>query len=149
MAGTDTVRGIHYQAIRSVVTALDCLDDPDFTAIRVEGVEDLYDVEVIGKDGVLLLVQQIKTRGADYAWTKADVQDLLSRWADLKPHSRTRFHPHLVSGNVAVDGVVGFPAVQLRVDSKSIPLPSPSPVACDRVSVSFHVYHESPKSAVK
>ena len=91
MAGTDTVRGIHYQAIRSVVTALDCLDDPDFTAIRVEGAEDLYDLEVFGKDGVLLLVQQIKTRGADYAWTKADVRCLLSRWADLKPHSQTRF----------------------------------------------------------
>jgi len=91
VAGTDTVRGIHYQAIRSVITALDCLDDADFTAIRVEGAEDLSDVEVMGKGGVLRLVQQIKTRGPDYAWTKSEVRSILVRWAALKPDPLTRF----------------------------------------------------------
>jgi len=91
MAGTDTVRGIHYQSIRSVLTALSSLDDPAFSWLRVEGIDDLYDIEVYGHDDELRLVQQIKTRRPEYSWSKGDVRALLTRWAALKPRPDARF----------------------------------------------------------
>src|SRR6266487_1253160 len=77
MAGVDTVRGIAFQP------ALDVLDDPDLGSMRVEGLDDVVDIEVFAADGSLRMAKQAKVRAEEYTWGKAELVAVLRRWAAL------------------------------------------------------------------
>ena len=83
MAGVDTVRGIAYQHAQAVLTALDVLNDLDLGSMRVEGLDDVVDIEVFAADGSLCMAKQVKVRAEGYTWGKAELVVVLRRWAAL------------------------------------------------------------------
>lgn len=83
VSGVDTVRGIAFQQAHAILAALDILDDADLGSVRVEGVDDVVDIEVFGSDGNLRTGKQVKTRSSQYTWGKAELIEVLSRWAEL------------------------------------------------------------------
>jgi hypothetical protein len=83
MAGTDNVRGIAYQQAQALLAALDVLDDPDLTAVRVEGMDDVVDLELLNRDNAVVCAKQVKTRAAPYSWSRSEIVAVLRRWAEL------------------------------------------------------------------
>jgi ribosomal protein S13 len=51
VSGVDTVRGIGFQQAHAILAALDILDDADLGSLRVEGIDDVVDIEVFSADG--------------------------------------------------------------------------------------------------
>jgi len=83
VAGTDALRGFAYQQIQAVHIALDVLDGTlKGAAIRVEGVDDVVDIEVLDEDGRLVHGVQVKTRSTG-PWTPAMIKRTLRRWAPI------------------------------------------------------------------
>jgi hypothetical protein len=62
VARTDTIRGIGFQQALAVLSSLEILDEDDLAAIRVEGVEDIVDMEAFRADGSVAFAYQSKTR---------------------------------------------------------------------------------------
>lgn len=91
MPGVDTVRGIGFQQAQALLAALDVLDDADLGSLRVEGTEDVVDIEVFGTEGKLRTGKQIKTRSAEYTWGKAGLLEVFRRWAELPGVSAASF----------------------------------------------------------
>jgi hypothetical protein len=83
VSGVDTVRGIAFQQAQAILTALDVLDDADLSSMRVEGIDDIVDIEVFGIDGTLRIAKQAKVRSEGYTWGKAELVRVLRRWAAL------------------------------------------------------------------
>ncbi len=94
MGGVDTVRGINYQHCHAILCALDVLGDPDLEGIRVEGTEDLLDIEVHalhepGSGGgsqrrtAVVRALQVKSRAAPYTWSAGEMTTVLRRWTSL------------------------------------------------------------------
>lgn len=83
MGGVDTVRGIGYQQAQAVLAALDVLDRADLSAIRVEGADDVVDLELLAADGSIRHGSQIKTRCEPYTWSESELLTVLRRWAAL------------------------------------------------------------------
>jgi hypothetical protein len=81
VSGVDTVRGIGYQQAQAVLEAVALLDDARAAALRVEGVEDVVDVEVLGHRGQLLAGKQFKVRADEYTWGQAELVAVMRRWA--------------------------------------------------------------------
>ena len=81
MAGSDTVRGIGYQGAQAVLAALDVLDEQRYAAMRVEGIEDVADIEFLSACGSVLHAKQIKTRVEKYTWGPSELVAVLNRWA--------------------------------------------------------------------
>ena len=103
MSGVDTVRGIGVQQAHGILAALDVLDDADLGSLRVEGTDDIVDIEVIGADGKLRTGKQIKTRSADYTWGKAALLEILLRWAEL-PGAATASFEFITDGRLGPTG---------------------------------------------
>lgn len=81
MAGTDALRGFAYQQIQAVHIALDILDGTlKGSALRVEGIDDVVDIEVLDENGCLVHGVQMKTRSTG-PWTPAMIKQTLRRWA--------------------------------------------------------------------
>lgn len=91
MGGVDTVRGIGYQHAHSVLAALDVVADPESAAIRVEGTEDVMDIESLDQEGHITRAKQVKTRDHAYTWGKAELLGVLHRWAALDLSATARF----------------------------------------------------------
>jgi hypothetical protein len=91
VSGVDTVRGIAYQQAHAILVALDVLDSDDLGSLRVEGIDDVVDIEVFGTDGALRAGKQLKTRGSEYTWGKAKLLEVFSRWAALPGASAASF----------------------------------------------------------
>lgn len=94
MGGVDTVRGINYQHCHAVLVALDIISDPGLSAIRVEGTEDVMDLEVhAAADGDTVVVKalQMKSRLAPYTWGKSELLNILGRWVRLGVASDAKF----------------------------------------------------------
>ena len=83
MGGIDTVRGIGYQQAHAVLEALQILDSTESEALRVEGVDDVLDIEIHGPNGRIIAGKQIKTRTSGRSWSQKELVDILSRWAAL------------------------------------------------------------------
>jgi hypothetical protein len=79
----DTVRGIAFQHAHAVLAALDVLDDDALGSVRVEGTDDILDIEVFGADGSLRTGKQVKTRRPEYSWGRAELAEVFARWAAL------------------------------------------------------------------
>lgn len=83
VGGVDTYRGIAYQHVQAVLSALDVLESDAFAAIRVEGIDDVIDIELLDGSGRVVIGKQAKVRSDAYAWSKADLVGLLRRWAGV------------------------------------------------------------------
>lgn len=91
MSGVDTVRGIGYQQAQAVLEAIAMLDDPRAASIRVEGTDDVLDLEILDASNQLLAGRQYKTRTGKYSWSQAQLVAVLRRWASLPGASAARF----------------------------------------------------------
>lgn len=90
MSGVDTVRGISFQHAQAILAVLDGLDSSEFDAIRVEGVDDVVDIEVFRRDGTVKLAMQAKTR-SERTWGEAEILRVLRRWAQLPAATGAEF----------------------------------------------------------
>lgn len=91
MAGTDTIRGIAYQQAHAIHLAIDLVEQGPGHQLRVEGTDDVVDVEVLDADGVLLGAHQMKSRSGS-PWTPKLIADVFRRWANLDaPNSAFTF----------------------------------------------------------
>lgn len=82
MAGTDTIRGIAYQQAHAIHCAIDLVDRFPRHQLRVEGMADVVDIEILDERGQLVGAQQVKTRAASQ-WTPKPIADVMRRWAAL------------------------------------------------------------------
>lgn len=82
MAGTDTVRGIAYQQAHAIHAALDLVDSGSTHSLRVEGMDDVVDIEILDVSGALVGAQQVKSR-LDSAWSPKPIAEIMLRWAAL------------------------------------------------------------------
>ncbi len=88
MAGTDTVRGIAYQQAHAIHLAIEIVEQYPEHQLRVEGTDDVVDVEVLDADGRLVGAHQMKSRSGA-AWTPKPIADVMRRWADLNEPGAT------------------------------------------------------------
>lgn len=91
VGGVDTYRGIAYQHAQAVLSALDVLESDLFAAVRVEGEDDVIDIELLDASGRVAVGKQAKVRSDEYAWSKADLIRLLRRWADVDAPDNASF----------------------------------------------------------
>lgn len=103
MGGVDTVRGIAYQQAQAVLAALDVLSDPDIEALRVEGVDDIVDIELLNAGGTLRHAKQVKTRAQQYSWGEGELIDIMRRWAQL-PNAPQASFEFLTDGRLGPTG---------------------------------------------
>lgn len=83
MGGVETSRGIAYQNAQAVLAALSVLQDDALGGVRIEGTDDILDIEVHRSTGELAAGMQIKTRVPSNPWGKAPIVSALNRWLDL------------------------------------------------------------------
>lgn len=126
MAGVDTVRGINYQHCHAILTALDVLGDDELAGIRVEGTEDLLDIEVHALAGahvtsgepaqtVVVRALQVKSRIAPYTWSRGELATVLRRWTSLPLAATAKFEfvtdaPLGPSGQAVADALLAAEA---------------------------------------
>lgn len=108
MAGVDAARGFNYQHCHEVLSALAVLADSSVAGIRVEGDDDVIDIEVhaFGKaDGETRVVRgiQVKARMRPYVWAKGDLIRVFRRWAAL-PLSATAEFTFQTDGELGPSG---------------------------------------------
>ena len=115
MGGVEAVRGIGYQHAHAVLTALDVLNDENLGAIRVEGVEDVMDIEVHALDGTVVLAKQVKVRGEGYSWGKKALLDVMRVWANLDIAAGTAFE-FLTDGRLGPSGMEVSAALEAAAD---------------------------------
>lgn len=82
MAGTDTIRGIAFQQAHAIHCAIDLVDRFPGHQLRVEGMADVVDIEVLDEHGRLVGAQQVKSRDGSQ-WTPKPIVDVMRRWAEL------------------------------------------------------------------
>lgn len=82
MAGTDTIRGIAYQQAHAIHLAIDLVDQYPDHQLRVEGMDDVVDIEILDGRGKLVAAHQVKSRTGSQ-WTPKPVRDVMRRWAAL------------------------------------------------------------------
>lgn len=103
VGGVDTVRGIAYQQAHAVLTALDVLDDLDLGALRVEGADDVVDIELFTTAGTVRHAKQVKVRAEEYTWGEAELVTVLRRWAKLPDAAHASFE-FLTDGRLGPTG---------------------------------------------
>ena len=82
MAGTDTIRGIAYQQAHAISLAIAIVEQYPEHQLRVEGTDDVVDVEVLDADGHLVSAHQMKSHSGP-PWTPKPIADVLRRWVGL------------------------------------------------------------------
>lgn len=108
MSGVDTVRGINYQHCHALLIALDVAADATLVGIRVEGTEDVLDLEVLGPSPsggspVMVRGAQMKSRVVPYTWAKGELLKTFRRWTDLAASKSATFD-FLTDGELAPSG---------------------------------------------
>lgn len=88
MAGTDTIRGIAYQQAHAIHIAIEIVEQYPEYQIRVEGMDDVVDVEVLDVDGRLVGAHQMKSHSGA-PWTPKPIADVMRRWANLNEPDAT------------------------------------------------------------
>jgi hypothetical protein len=104
VGGVDTVRGIGYQQAQAVLAALDVLDRDDLSAVRVEGTDDVVDIELFGPSGALVHGSQVKTRTSPRTWAQGELLDTLRRWAALPALPSPATFEFLTDGSLGPSG---------------------------------------------
>ncbi|SFC96963.1 AAA domain-containing protein [Nocardioides terrae] len=105
MAGVDTSRGIAYQNAQAVLVAIDVLSDANLASMRLEGRDDIVDIEVHDTTGAIVRGYQVKTRVQHRPWSRAPILAVLERWAALDVDADFEF---------VTDGELGETAIALR-----------------------------------
>lgn len=82
MAGTDTIRGIAYQQAHAIHLAIELAEQRPEHQLRVEGTDDVVDVEVLDAGGRLVGAHQMKSHSG-IPWTPKPIADVARRWVDL------------------------------------------------------------------
>lgn len=105
MSGVDTVRGINYQHCHAILIALNVAADTSVLGIRVEGAVDALDLEVIadapgGAGPFVVHGLQMKSRLRPYTWARAELLDIVQRWARLPLSADSEF-------SLLTDGALG------------------------------------------
>lgn len=72
-------RGIGYQQAQAVHLALDIIESGEDRLLRVEGIEDVVDIETLDSTGRRVAALQVKTRSGP-PWTPKLVIDVFKRW---------------------------------------------------------------------
>jgi hypothetical protein len=109
VSSVDTVRGINYQHCHALLAALDVAADQNFAGIRVEGTDDVLDLEihaqsdVSGAGTVVVRGLQMKSRMQPYTWTKSELLAIVQRWAG-RPVSATSEFAFLTDGELSRSG---------------------------------------------
>lgn len=103
MSGVNTVRGIGYQQAQAVLEAVSLLDDARVAALRVEGVEDIVDVEVLDHRSRILVGKQFKVRAGEYTWGQAELVDMMRRWAQV-PGAESAVFEFVTDGRLGPSG---------------------------------------------
>lgn len=88
MAGTDTIRGIAYQQAHAIHLAIEIVEKYPEHQLRVEGTNDVVDVEVLDANGCLVGAHQMKSRSSA-PWTPKPIADVMRRWVGLNEPSAT------------------------------------------------------------
>ncbi len=91
MAGTDTIRGIHYQQAHAVALAIEVIADPSLGAMRVEGKDDIVDVELWDVSDRCVRAAQYKIRQDSRTWGVAEIVKVLNRWLNLDESETVQF----------------------------------------------------------
>lgn len=112
MSGVDAVRGFNYQHCHALLVALDVAVDDTMAGIRVEGTDDVLDLEVhaaspSGGAGVVVRGVQVKSRQHPYTWAQAALLEVVRRWAALSFSSTSEFE-------FRTDGELGPTGVAVR-----------------------------------
>jgi hypothetical protein len=105
VAGVDTVRGIAYQQWRAVIEAIALLENPVGVALRVEGMHDVVDIEILDQKSNPLRALQVKTRAAGYTWGHSELITVLLRWGALPGASSATFE-FVTNGRLGTTGEV-------------------------------------------
>jgi len=103
VSGVDTVRGIGYQQAQAVVEGVALLDDDRAVALRIEGVEDVVDLEILDYRSQLLAAKQFKVRADEYTWGQAELLDVMRRWAKV-PGADTASFEFITDGRLGPSG---------------------------------------------
>ncbi len=90
MAGTDTSRGINFQAAFTVGLALDVLAGEGGETLHVDPGPDIVDYSVRDASGALLLLGQAKTRGEPYTWAPGKLTSIIRRLAEVPGSENAR-----------------------------------------------------------
>lgn len=88
MAGTDTIRGIAYQQAHAINLAIEIVEQYPEHQLRVEGKDDVVDVEVLDADGHLVSAHQMKSRSGA-PWTPKPIADVMRRWVSINEPGAT------------------------------------------------------------
>lgn len=109
MGGTDAVRGFNYQHCHALLVALEVAADSSMAGIRVEGTDDVLDLEVhapgpAGEGTVVVRGLQVKSRIRPYTWARAELLAIVRRWAAL-PVSATSEFFLLTDGELGASGL--------------------------------------------
>lgn len=105
MAGTDAAKGFTYQHGQAVLRIIELAQEPSHTAVRVEGRDDVVDLEIVDKSGSIAYACQCKVR-AERAWGRADLLTVLQRWSAVDDSKDAQFE-------FITDGTLGPSAKQL------------------------------------
>lgn len=100
--GSDTVRGVGWQQAQAVLAALDVLD-LNLRALRVEGVDDVIDIESFTNEMAVHHAKQVKTRAEPYTWGQAALVAILRRWVALPDAVNATFE-FLTNGRLGNSG---------------------------------------------
>jgi hypothetical protein len=89
MAGSDTFRGISFQAAYAVGLALDVLEGKGETLV-LEGTADVVDAAILGANRVPTLTVQAKTKMEPYSWAPGELSKVLNGWLATSPSQASR-----------------------------------------------------------
>lgn len=90
MAGSDTFRGISFQAAYAVGLALDVLEGTGETLV-LEGTEDVVDAGILDGHRKPTLTAQAKTKIEPYSWAPGEISEVLQSWLKTSPSPTARF----------------------------------------------------------
>ena len=108
VSGVDTVRGINFQHCHAVLVALEVVTDEKLAGIRVEGIDDVLDLEVHAPTPdrsrtVVVRGLQMKSRMRPYTWAQSELLKIVQRWAG-RPLATTSEFALLTDGELGPSG---------------------------------------------
>ena len=82
MSGVETFRGISFQGAVALLLAVELLEDSTRgAALRVEGLDDIADIETLDNAGAVLQTIQVKSRTEPWTWGRSEIVSILARWS--------------------------------------------------------------------
>jgi hypothetical protein len=90
LGGTDTFRGVGFQAAYSVNLALDVLAG-EAEVLQVEGDRDVVDAALSDTDDIVLRSVQAKTKQEPYTWKPGEIAEVIQSWLAGGPGDGERF----------------------------------------------------------